>query len=74
MCRVTTPSNKPEIRWFGGYSPHKPPFGVRSCEVVIIHPESLQVVKKLEERDLHLGALQTKLVTSFGTVNQFPED
>ena len=23
----------------GGYSPHQPPFGVRSCEVVIIHPE-----------------------------------
>ena len=23
----------------GGYSPHKPPFGVRSCEVVITHPD-----------------------------------
>ena len=22
---------EPEIRWLGGYSPHKPPFGVRSC-------------------------------------------
>ena len=30
--------HQPEIRWLGGYSPHKPPFGVRSCEVVIIYP------------------------------------
>ena len=22
----------------GDYSPHKPPFGVRSCKVVIVHP------------------------------------
>ena len=29
-----------EIRWLGGYSPHKPQnFGVRPCEVVIVHPE-----------------------------------
>ena len=27
-------------RWLGGYSPHEPPFGVRSCEVVILHPVS----------------------------------
>ena len=25
-----------------GHSPHKPPFGVRSCEVVIIHPVSFK--------------------------------
>ena len=31
--------HQPEIRWLGEYSPHKPPFGVRSCEVVIIHPD-----------------------------------
>ena len=30
------------IRWLGGYSPHKPPFEVRSCEGVIIHPELFQ--------------------------------
>ena len=29
--------HQPEIRWLEGYSPHKPPFGVRSCEVGIIH-------------------------------------
>ena len=29
---------EPEIRWLEGYSPHKPPFGVRSCEVATIHP------------------------------------
>ena len=33
--------HQPEIRWLGGI-PHKinSPFGVRSCEVVIIHPDS----------------------------------
>ena len=25
----------------GGLLPHKPPFGVRSCEVVLIHPKAL---------------------------------
>ena len=24
------------LRWLGGYSPQKPPFGVRSCEVLMI--------------------------------------
>ena len=33
--------HQPEIRWLGGYSPHKPPFGVRSGEVVVIHPEQI---------------------------------
>ena len=31
--------HQPEIRWLEGYSPNKPPFGVRACEVVIIHPD-----------------------------------
>ena len=29
-----------EIRWLEEYSPHKPSVGARSCEVVIIHPNS----------------------------------
>ena len=33
--------HQPEIRWFGGYSQHKPPFGVcsRSFEVAITSPQ-----------------------------------
>ena len=30
--------HQPETRWLGGHPPHKQPFGVRLCEVVIIHP------------------------------------
>ena len=33
--------HQPEIWWLGGYSPHKPPFGARSCEVVIFHPGNM---------------------------------
>ena len=28
--------HQPEIRWFGGYSPHKPPFGVRSRKIGVL--------------------------------------
>ena len=31
--------HQPEIRWLGGYSPHKPPLGVRSLQVAMIHPK-----------------------------------
>ena len=31
----------PETMWLGAYSPQKPPFGVRSCEVVLIHPTAI---------------------------------
>ena len=33
-----------KIRWLGGYSPNKPPFGVRSCEVAMIHPGIMAIV------------------------------
>ena len=42
--------HQPEIRWLGGYSPRKPPFGVRSCEVGIIHPDQSNIWREVELR------------------------
>ena len=45
--------HQPEIRWWGGHSPHKLPFGVRSCEVVITHPE-LSQTPQCDRADLRI--------------------
>ena len=41
-----------------GYSPHKPPFGVSSCEVVLNHPDEFATLLLQSTVEVALSRMQ----------------